>query len=370
MDKEMDKQVKQLAADFLEFGVQREKRTAGISEGQAGELERRMLELNPGELAAFITELINGLRTAGSEEGWGVYQSLGLLAESDPQAALRIFRENSDFQKDGKLWKILIPEMLVNLASTDPIAAVRWQKEILGIQPDLIGYFTESGMVAAVAEKGLAPAFQMIRELELKNPERAIGSLVKTIRTPEQRTEFVGLFRDFMRTEQGSKSRDMGQVMLYLSEAIGREGADAGGKWISGADLTQNEKQEIAVSVVDSAEGSEKGKWIEWIGENLSGQGKSNAIRIGMSSWTKEDYAAAGNWLVSAPEGPSKQAAAAAFAETVAPYDPDSAVKWAMTLPEGADKRYTLSQIYDGWPQETQEDRAARAEFAAKYGFE
>ena len=47
------------------------------------------------------------------------------------------------------------------------------------------------------------------------------------------------------------------------------------------------------------------------------------------------DHRAAGEWLTALQDGPAKPIAVAAFAKTVAPYDPDIAAQWAMTLPPG-----------------------------------
>ena len=86
-----------------------------------------------------------------------------------------------------------------------------------------------------------------------------------------------------------------------------------------------------------------------------------------IGQWTQQDYLAAGKWLTAAPEGPGKTASVATYSVTVAEYEPQVAVQWALTLPEGAERKATLDSIYQNWPKN---DAAAAAEFARKYAID
>ena len=80
---------------------------------------------------------------------------------------------------------------------------------------------------------------------------------------------------------------------------------------------------------------------------------------------THQDYLAAGKWLTAAPAGEAKNAAVSTYAETVAEYEPQTAVQWALTLPIGEARKSTLQSIYQNWPKK---DAAAAATFAQQYG--
>jgi hypothetical protein len=82
-------------------------------------------------------------------------------------------------------------------------------------------------------------------------------------------------------------------------------------------------------------------------------------------NWTQKDYAAAGKWLITVPDGPTKNAAVRSYAETISEYEPQTAAQWALTLPAGRDRENTLRKIYQHWPKE---DAAAKAIFAKDYG--
>ena len=86
-----------------------------------------------------------------------------------------------------------------------------------------------------------------------------------------------------------------------------------------------------------------------------------------MERWTEKDYQAAGTWLTQAADSPAKQAAVASYAKTVAPYDPETAVQWAVTLPPGRTRLIALQTIYQKWPKEEPADKAAAEAFAEKH---
>jgi hypothetical protein len=111
----------------------------------------------------------------------------------------------------------------------------------------------------------------------------------------------------------------------------------------------------------------ESGKWIEWMGAKLPVEKSNDGIRNIMHNWTEKDYQAAGKWLASTPNGPTKYLSVRTYAETLAPFEPDSAAQWAMTLPPGKDREETLANIYEKWPTD---DEAAKKAFAKLHGIQ
>jgi hypothetical protein len=86
-----------------------------------------------------------------------------------------------------------------------------------------------------------------------------------------------------------------------------------------------------------------------------------------MRNWTRNDYQSAGQWLTTAPDGLVKNAAIRSYAETVSPYDPETAAQWALTLPPGNERERTLRRIHQNWPAD---DSAAKEAFARKHGIQ
>jgi thioredoxin-like negative regulator of GroEL len=82
------------------------------------------------------------------------------------------------------------------------------------------------------------------------------------------------------------------------------------------------------------------------------------------TTWTAEDYQAVGQWLNSAPGSPEKSAVASAYAAKTYPYDPETAMKWLQTLPQGPDRTKALEAIYQAMPK----DSGEADDFASEFG--
>ena len=66
------------------------------------------------------------------------------------------------------------------------------------------------------------------------------------------------------------------------------------------------------------------------------------------------------------PSSPEKSAVASAYAAKTYPYDPEGAMKWIQTLPQGTDRTKALQTIYQSIPR----DSDAAKEFASEYGLQ
>lgn len=76
-------------------------------------------------------------------------------------------------------------------------------------------------------------------------------------------------------------------------------------------------------------------------------------------SWTEKDFKAANTWLESLPQGRKRDAAVAGFASTAARLDGASAVDWALTIADPAQRTSTLHAVAEIW--KTREPAAAAA---------
>lgn len=89
----------------------------------------------------------------------------------------------------------------------------------------------------------------------------------------------------------------------------------------------------------------------------------SNMVRF----WTEQHHRAATAWLDGLPDSPLKNQSVVVFAETVAPYEPETAVKWAVTLPPGEHRDASLRRIHQIW---SKQDPTASAASAKAHGIE
>jgi hypothetical protein len=80
-----------------------------------------------------------------------------------------------------------------------------------------------------------------------------------------------------------------------------------------------------------------------------------------MSSWLSLDPQAASQWLVDQPESEARTNGIRSMANAITVEDPESAVMWAMELPQGNSQIITLSRAYDYW---LAKDSVAAQEYA------
>ncbi len=208
-------------------------------------------------------------------------------------------------------------------------------------------------------------AFELIAELKMEDSSSALGQIASGVRTPEERSEFLKLLRSHRKANPDDGD---GMAMYHLADGISGDGFEKGSKWITDQKLSEKELSGFASSLADSAKGAEKGRWITWMGESLSGETRDSEISGAMQNWTNSDYRAAGEWLAKEPEGPTKTASVKGYVEAVAKYDPQTATQWALTLPEGEARDDSLRDIHRRWPTDTPERKAEKKAFGERYG--
>ncbi|MEP2775194.1 MAG: hypothetical protein ABJQ29_02150 [Luteolibacter sp.] len=370
-----DAEARQAARDFIAFALELEALEKTGEEGgeemqkRISEFMERMLSLDVGQLKILIAEFRANTEMKDETRSGMIAFAIMTLASDNPQAALTVFTESGDLLEDEMFGEHVLSSSLAKWAATDPEAALDWIRENGKKNPDLITDDVKSGLVEGAATLGMATGFDLLKELKLEDPSDALVELAGVARTAGERTEFLKLLRDFSNTVPGSEQGSYMGTLSALGDGIAKDGFDTGSEWITGNDLSEKEIADVSISIFNHAKPEDKGKWIEWMGENLPEAVKVNRISNSMRSWTESDYRAAGEWLVQAPEGPVKREATSSYATTVAPYDPGTAVQWAMTLPAGNGRQETLKGIYQKWPTKTPEDKTSRAAFAAEHGF-
>jgi hypothetical protein len=122
----------------------------------------------------------------------------------------------------------------------------------------------------------------------------------------------------------------------------------------------------VAGGIDNNTIGKDRQGWFDWMDRNLPDDLRDARMERIISDWTEHDFMAAGEWLLSAPDGGwMKAVAVPAYVKTVAPVDPANAEAWAVTLPTGEERESLLNAIYNSWPKD---DAQGKAAFAGRHG--
>lgn len=371
VNKEAD--AKAAALEFIAFAREMEameKKGGPPDEGlqkRVLEMMDRLMSLDSSQLKILIAE-VRAARDLKDETRQGLIGfSIMTLSNDHPQAALALLTESSDLFKDKGMGTHVISSSLAKWAKDDPLSALEWLRRNNGKFPDLITDDAKRGLIAGTAIQDPRLAFKLVGELDIKEVSQAISSIAHAARTPEERTATLVALRDHLAAIPDEKARaEAGRAALdQLARSALQENFDSASQWIASSKLTPEELESFADGLHHSSKTSECGQWVEWVGHNLPPDKAAQKIGNLVSNWTRNDYLAAGKWLTTAPEGPTKNAAIRSYALTVSRYEPETAAQWALTLPPGKDRDQTLRNIYQNWPGD---DGAAKEAFAREHG--
>ena len=373
-----DKQAaaKDAAAKFIAFAKEMEQlQDSSESPGEAMrqriiEMMDLMMSLDASQIKTLIAELRAATDLSDESRQGLIGFAIMTLANNHPQAALALFTEAADDFKQGHVRQFIVPSALARWAKDDPMGALAWVRKNGEAHPDVINDDAKAGLVKGVATKDPKLALELIGELKLEDDGNAIQAVASVAKTPELRSATLKALRD-LAAKPGATEKQRTQVHNAISELVrnaARESYAAATQWIESTDLTADELASAADSLTYTVKRDETGRWVEWLGNKLPAEKFANPVRNMIRNWTQADYQAAGLWLASATAGPVKEAAVCSYAETVARYDPETAVQWALTLPAGKDREDTMKHIYHAWPKDNDATKAAAEAFALQHG--
>jgi hypothetical protein len=370
-----DADAKLAAAEFIAFAKEME--AIEKKGGQPDEAQKkrsmaiidRMMSLDPAQLKSLVAE-IRATKDLKDETRQGIIGfSIMTLSNDHPQAALALFTESSDLFKENGMGTDVVSSSLAMWAKDDPMAALEWMKTNSAKFPDLITDDTKRGLIAGTAIQDPKLAFKLIIELGIKEASRSIASIIRSAKTLDERTATFNALREHLATlpDENARTEAADNGVRNFASNLVEGGFEANTQWLAAANFTPAELESFASGLYGSIKGDENGKWIEWLGEKLPANKAAENIENLVRNWTRNDYQAAGKWLSTSTEGPTKNTAIRSYAQTVAEYEPASAAQWAMTLPPGKDRDETLKYIYQNWPEN---DSTARAAFKQEHGIE
>ena len=293
------------------------------------------------------------------------------LEELDP-AGIKQFNEectkNPDLNSQAKQdLNRYIREVFVQ---NDPIEMTRMMvesPELFGIGDEktydpfsyLVYYFSST-------KRDLQIVFDCLAEAPPAFQSKYIGGALQFgADSPSQRAELLEEMRYFATTPE-QKELVNGQLNEL---AFGR--SDVKGSfieltdWIGSANLSSEELVAATKGMQDKVRVGETAQWLDWLTKNdiPDDVSKERAFELA-ARWTEKDYQAVGQWLNSSTDSPEKAAVAGAYAAKAYPYDPENAMKWIQTLPQGPDRTKALKTIYQGMARDSDEAKA----FAREHG--
>ncbi len=336
-------------------------------ERRGRELMETLKGLDAAQLKTFI-DALNG--DAGLSESTRRNLLSGILLtilEDRPAVALEVMATSPDLLKENKMAELMISSALAQWAKEDPRAALEWMRKNATLHPNAADEDAKRSVLAGAAEHDPQLAFRLIGEMGLTDVSSAIETLVETATTAEKRSAILEALRGHLATMANPEQRD--ELLHESLETLGRnladESYDSVQAWISSAKLSPAESARFAAGLSYFNTKQDTGRWIGWMAENLPKGELADSVDNLVGQWTQQDYLAAGKWLTTAPAGPAKQAAVSSYAQTVAEYEPQTAVQWALTLPPGEARQDTFQAIYRNWPSN---DAEAAEAFAREHG--
>jgi hypothetical protein len=338
----MRERVKTIGLDyfalFRDYGENANGESGEEFRKRQAEIKSRLEELDPAAIRQFMDECY-----------------------SNPELNLRIRRDLNGYVRTVFIAKYPI-EMARMMSKSPELFGIDGKSAPEGYIQDpfqhLVYYFSWE-------KKDIQTVFQCLAEAPAEFQSKYIsGALEHYAYSAPKRTELLEEMRAFASTPEQSEL-----VKGQLSELVfGRGGAKATfvevSDWLESANLSGDELDAATRDMQKKVRVGETGQWLDWLAKRdlPDDVSKDRAFELA-TAWTEKDYLAAGKWLNSAPDSPEKSAVASAYAAKVYPYDPEGAMQWIQTLPEGPDRSKAVEIIYQNMPKDSDEANAFASEF-------
>lgn len=303
----------------------------------------RLLDFDADQIKQVIADLKESTEIDDGTRGEIIAFSVLMLASEHPEAALAIFTESSGIPKmhGMDMGDQVVSAALGKWAERDPLAALEWIREHSEKHADLVTDTTKSAVIAGAAKQDPKLALRLLDELKLEDYSQIASGLAMAARSPDDSAGLLAALR-----EGGDKHRELLHLVLgTVASQVVSEGFEEGQRWLANAKLSDTEMAKFGEGISQRDTNADTGKWIDWMTGKLPADQRDNRIRQMVTQWTRQDHKAASEWINSSPEGPAKVAAVKSFARTVAPFEPETALQWANTLPAGKDRDNLIREI-------------------------
>ncbi len=366
-------EARQTASDIIDFNAETKANLVpGSSEYQAAferwtKITKRFATFDTSQVKMVIGTLLDSTEISEDRRKGVIYRLILHLKERDPQTALEMLCAAPELFPDDSPLKYTISDTFALLARQDMNRMIDWFKANEAKMPADVSEKCKTAAIGIAAQEDPRRAFDLIRELGVKNPDSAIRNIAEVAKEAGPRTVALGVIREYLATisNEWERRQMRHRGIATLANKAAEEGFEKGTRWIADAGLSAEELESLPQGFEVPDKSTESGKWIEWLAETVHGRTTDERIRYLVSKWTGQDHRAAGEWLAAAPDGPTKNISIQAYAATVSKYEPETATKWTLTLPPGKDRDRTLKNICQNWPNN---DPAAKEAFAKEHG--
>jgi hypothetical protein len=337
-DLAMKERVKTLALDyfalFRDYGENPKGESGDEFTRLQAEIKSRLEALDPSAIEQFMEECYN-----------------------NPDLNLRIRRDLNKYVTTVFISKY--PIEMARMMSKSPESFGIEQKEI----PDGYMYDPFKHLVYYYSweKKDIETVFRCLAEAPPEFQSKYIGGALEYYAySAPKRTELLEEMRSFASTPEQVEivNRQLSELVFGRGEAKATfiEVSD----WLESANLSSDELAAATRDMEKNVRIGETGQWLDWLakGELPDEVSRERAFELA-TAWTEKDYLAVGKWLVSAPDSPEKSAVISAYGAKAYPYDPEGAMQWLETLPEGPDRTKALETIYQGMPQHSDSAQAS-----------
>jgi hypothetical protein len=288
-----------------------------------------------------------------------------------PQTILTLAKQFPLLFKDNEKGLAGMRSCMALWAKQDSTSAVAWIRKNHVIFPELVnGYDISDEMLLNVAMKDPDLAFQLIGELGIENPNNSVRSITMFAKTAESRTAILGALHRYVAAMPSGEERDqaLNEGVTGLIKGVILSGFEVGTEWINHTEFTPDQYMLVFdIFAVNGGGADGSSQWIDWLIPRLPPEQVTGKVSKMVTSWAKQDYKSAGEWISGQANGVVKNAGIDAYSQVVAAYEPAVAVQWAMTLPPGEDRENALQGVYKNW---LGTDPGGKQAFGTQHGLE
>jgi hypothetical protein len=288
-----------------------------------------------------------------------------------PQNLLTLSVEFKDLFKDNEKSLAGMATCLLLWTKKDPTAAVAWlRKNHLTFSGLADNNNVSNEMISIVAMKNPLVAFQLIDELGIEDRNDSVSYIGQCAENVENRTAILAALHHYVSGLPEGEERDhaLNAGVIGLMESAMMQGFEVGTEWISHVGITPDQYILVFDKLAKNGSGFlGVSQWIDWLIPHLPQEQVAEKVSDLVTSWVKEDYKSAGEWISHNANGLVKNAAIHAYSYEVAAYEPTVAAQWAMTLPAGENRKKALEGVYENW---LKTDAAGKEAFGKQHGFE
>lgn len=286
-------------------------------------------------------------------EGMNDQQSKAMLmmallsrwAEKDATAAMSY--ADTKLKGQGMTANMAKMGIVSTWAQSDPEAVWKWYQDNKGNDA--------SGGMMGGANMSLTGIFS---SLVVKDPDKAFARLDQLEGLMEKQMAMAGMFQSSL-FDESTREKVLAKVQA-IEDKDSRKQMQNGlasqwlmfdqenaSKWIES--LPEDQRSDVARSAGAALLMNDPKKGAEFMLRNATEADRPKAYSHIAAMWANQNPNAAGEWLGQQPQGPELDEARTVFAQTVASKDGESAIAWAKTITDPAQRVNSVQNVWKTW---------------------